>query len=94
MSAYHRNNPDSPECQQMERENRYAAEVLREMDKPRPKPVSFSILETLDELKSGQWWLYRVEAEMSDGSIIEGTVQGACAEADVFAPETWEADEP
>lgn len=32
--------------------------------------------EKIDELKSGQWWLWDCDVEMPDGRVIEGTVQG------------------
>lgn len=58
----------------------------------KPKPLRFSINDDqpLDELKSGQWWLWEVNAEMDDGTERMGTVQGASVDAGVFEESTWE----
>lgn len=77
----------------MTRDNRLSVMVARKMAEPPSKPVSFSPMGKLEELKSGQWWLWFGEAEMSDGSIVLGSCQGAAEEADVFALETFEPDE-
>lgn len=73
-------------------DNKYATEVARKMAEPPPKPIRFHIIEEIECLNGGQWYIWKVTAEMSDGSEVEGSVQGGCENSDSFAAETWEVD--
>jgi len=60
--------------------------------KPAPRPIRFHPIEVIDELKSGQWWLWSCTADMSDGSERHGTIQGGHEFTGVVEPSTWEED--
>lgn len=66
-----------------------AAEIDR-LQRLAPKPIHFHINEKLDELKSGQWWLWSCTANMSDGTEREGSVQ---SDGHMIAEETWQEDD-
>lgn len=53
------------------------------------KPIKIHPVEKIDELKSGQWWLWDCEVEMSDGTTRIGTCEGSEHE---LAEETLELE--
>jgi hypothetical protein len=68
----------------------HASLIYKQERKPTPKPIRFHLNEKLDELKSGQWWLWSCTATMSDGTEREGSVQ---SDGHMIAEETFEACE-
>lgn len=54
------------------------------------KPTQFFLDEKLEELKSGQWWVWSCTAEMSDGTERRGTVQ---SDGHMFAEQTWQEED-
>jgi hypothetical protein len=53
-------------------------------------PIRFHLIEKLDELKPGQWWLWSCLADMADGTERRGTVQ---SDGHMLAETTWQEDE-
>jgi hypothetical protein len=71
----------------------FACLLLDALNADKPKPLKFELDEKLEELKSGQWWLWSCYADMSDGTNRRGTVQGADELVGVVEPSTWQEED-
>ena len=60
-----------------------AVEYLRDNAKCKvPFGAEVVTIEKIDELKSGQWWLWSCDVEMPDGRTLPATIQGSEHETD------------
>lgn len=74
-----------PSCDSEWARNKAEAEIeyLRDKAKSKlPAGAKIILIDKIDELKSGQWWLWCCDVEMPDGSTAHGTVRGNGHETD------------
>jgi hypothetical protein len=68
----------------------FAHQLLDLWNVEKAYPLKFELNEKLEELKSGQWWVWSCDADMSDGSNRLGSVQ---SDGHMIAEETWQEDD-